>query len=282
MGDDNKSRLSDTSFTNQIESKLNPFDDIPEGLKSFSDCTPYIVEGKKSLVIGDLHSPYYDRDALICSLEAGGEAKVDTVILNGDLIDCYELSRFEKDPRNRGFKEEINHTIKLLQQIRKIFPRAHIIFKIGNHDNRLERYLRVKAPELLGFEVMQIGNLLRCDEMCITVLDSSRTMKIGSLNVLHGHEFGKTMSSPVNPARGLYNKGKENALCSHFHRTSQHSEKTMNDTVISCWSIGCLSELSPEYLRFNSWNHGFAIVERDKEEFRVNNFKIIDRKIYPG
>jgi hypothetical protein len=161
-----------------------------------------------------------------------------------------------------------------------MFPNAKIYFKLGNHDERLERYLKVKAPELLNLDCLSLGQLLDVNRFKVEIVPDRRIATVGYLYIVHAHEFGKG-SGGVNPARWLYLKGKEMSMCAHFHRTSEHTEKSMADNVISCCSVACLCDLRPEYLPINNWNHGFARINRlDGKRFQVFNKKIIDGKVY--
>jgi len=280
-GKKRKDKLADTQFIQDEDGALCPFENLPEGITSLTDWTPYQISPGKHLILGDIHAPYHVKEALITALKYGKQDKVDTVILNGDIIDFYTLSRFEKDPRARDIKYEVDTVKSILRIIRSNFPDAKILFKSGNHDIRLERYLKVKAPELLGLEILNIRQLLELDKYGIECIPDKNIIKIGLLNLVHGHEFGRSISSPVNPARGLYLRGKAMAMCSHFHRTSDHTEKSMEDDVISCWSTGCLCELKPAYLPINKWNHGFARVNSfENGEFEVYNKKIIKGKVF--
>ena len=74
------------------------------------------------------------------------------LILNGDICDHYANSRFEADPKHRDFKVEVESVRFFLHGLRKRFPNAQIVYKHGNHEERYEKYLRAKAPELLGLE----------------------------------------------------------------------------------------------------------------------------------
>jgi len=104
---------------------------------------------------------------------------------------------------------------------------------------------------------------------------------MGHLNILHGHEFGRAISSPVNAARGLFLRANATALIGHFHHTSEHITKDMNGKMIGCFSTGCLCDLRPQYARYNKWNHGFAIVRQEEENyFHVNNVKIHNGKVF--
>jgi hypothetical protein len=53
----------------------------------------------------------------------------------------------------------------------------------------------------------------------------------------------------------------------------------MNGNITTTWSVGCLSELHPMYMPLNKWNHGFAIVDIDKEDFQVTNKRIHNGKV---
>lgn len=260
--------------------EYNPFDDLPEGLTYYNEWEPYIVEGERVLCIADIHSPYYDKRAVTTALKYGVRKKADTVLVLGDLIDFFAVSFWEKDPRKRNIQNEINMTVGMLEFIRNLFPDANIIIKIGNHDERIERYLKVKAPELLGFKALSYDSIFDAERLGVDTVPDKRLVQIGGLNCIHGHEFNKSFFSPVNPARGLYLRGKENAICAHYHRTSEHAEKTMTDDVTVCWSIGCLCDLRPTYAPYNAWNHGCAMIYRDGDNFYVKNRKIINGEIY--
>src|SRR5574344_1365010 len=61
---------------------------------------PYIVAPvyKKAFVINDIHSRFYDREAVYSAINYGIREKCDICIINGDLMDFYQFSKFDKDP----------------------------------------------------------------------------------------------------------------------------------------------------------------------------------------
>jgi hypothetical protein len=71
-------------------------------------------------------------------------------------------------------------------------------------------------------------------------------------------------------------KAKVAAMQGHNHQTSEHTERDMNGRITTTYSLGCLCQLSPQYLPLNKWNHGFAVVEVDGNEFKVENKRIND------
>jgi hypothetical protein len=58
------------------------------------------------LMISDLHIPYQINSSIELALEYGYKEGVNTIIINGDLIDFALISKFEKDMRKRSVKEE--------------------------------------------------------------------------------------------------------------------------------------------------------------------------------
>ena len=267
--------VTQSEFQMTDERTRNPWK-LPESEESKYD--PYILKAKKLIVLSDIHVPYHSISALNCAFDKIAEEKPDAILLNGDTIDFYGLSRFMKDPRKRSVAHELqalNEFLDVLQQFG-----AKIIYKLGNHDERYEHYLMHKAPELLGISDFKFENLLKAGERRMDVVGEKRIIKANKLNIIHGHEY-PSVFSPVNIARGLYMKGKVSAMQGHNHQTSEHTETDMNGKSVTAWSIGCLSELNPAYMPLNKWNHGFAIVDLsdNSEDFHVRNYRINKGKI---
>lgn len=165
--------------------------------------------------------------------------------------------------------------------MRQEFPKAKIIWKLGNHEERYEHFLIMKAPELLDIAVVGLESLFVCANIGVEIVREQKFIMLGKLPVLHGHEFPKGMTSPVNPARGFFMRGIESVLAGHLHRTSEHTEPTMMGRFITCWSTGCLCGMHPEYARINKWNQGFATVDCEGDgSFNVKNLRVLNGKIF--
>ena len=252
---------------------------LPEGDEDEFEWLPYHLsqDCKRVLCLYDVHVPYHDVRACNVAIQYGLEQKADTIFIGGDFMDCYGLSRFDKDPRKRGFAEELEMTIAFLRKLRELFPKARIYYMIGNHEERYEKLMQSKAPQFIGVPEFQIEVLLRFGEIGIELIDQKRVARLGKLNLIHGHELPGGAYSPVNPAKGLYNKAKRSTMCGHHHQSSEHTEKDITGDIVTCWSIGSLCALNPDYMPINKWNHGFAFVERDGDNFHVHN-----KRIYNG
>lgn len=233
-------------------------------------------------ILADLHVPYHDREAIEVAVAHLRKLRPVGIILNGDLVDHYNLSDWQRDPRRRRFPDEVKCAKALLGWLRSQFPKAELIWKEGNHEERWLNYLRHRAPDILGLDVLELGPLYDCDKLGVVTVGDRRPIGLGSLTVLHGHEYRFAIQNPVNPARGLFLRSKVNALCSHFHQRSQHSERRADDKVISCWSTGCLCDRHPEWLPLNNWAAGFATVEIASDgAFNVTgNHVLIGNRVY--
>lgn len=233
---------------------------------------------KNTLVISDLHIPYHELEAVYTALDSGIKHGVDSIIINGDLIDFYKISRYTKDPTKKNIRYEFEMTQEFFDFLREKFPKQQIYFKLGNHEERYEDFLKSKAPELFGDPYYSLEERLGLNQWGIHYIGGRQVIKYGKLNIVHGHEFGSSFFSPVNPARGLFLRAKASTMAGHNHQTSEHHENNLNGDQIACWSLGCLCNKSPEYRPFayTKWNWGFAIVEKDKKgRFQVENKRIM-------
>ena len=269
------SQVKDKSLFEKEERPRNPYN-LPESDETVYE--PYVIEGKRILVLSDIHIPYHSISALTAALDWGKKMKPDTILLNGDTLDCHQLSRFVRDPKKRDFGKELDMFGELMDVLDIEFPGSVKIFKEGNHSERYNHFLYTKAKELSGVKEFSLYNLIQARAAGIEYVGDKRIMKAGELNIIHGHEFATGFFSPVNVARGLFLRAKVSCMQGHNHQTSEHTESNMNGKIITTWSVGCLSELHPEYMPLNKWNHGFAFVEVDDD----GGFQVHNKRIHKG
>jgi predicted phosphodiesterase len=280
-GSSDKARLSkdQQAFIIKEVQPMNPYKLPPSDEAVYE---PYIFTGHKKVgILSDIHVPYHSVESLTLAITFLKKAKIDALLLNGDTIDCFRLSRFVKDPKKRNFKQELD-TFRTLFDVFEKQLKCKIYLKIGNHEERYEHFLYEKAGELVGIEEFDFSNIIKARARGIEVIADQRVMKLNSLNGIHGHEYKGGISAPVNIARGLYLRGKVSAFQGHNHSSSAHTESDMNGKITTTYSIGCLCELHPEYLRLNRWNHGFAYVDLDPNgiEYEFHNQTIFKGKVY--
>lgn len=272
-GTKNKIRLKDKELVREKTYNYSPFEKIPESYEEIREPLYLAKHTSKVLVLSDIHFPYHNVKALQIAMKHAIEANVDCIVLNGDILDFYALSDFSKDPSKPRFVKEIELGKWFLSELRKAFPNCPIYYKIGNHEMRLERYLKVKAPEIFDTEEFRLDILLEFGKHRVTLVDKFTIIKAGHLNIIHGHEYRG--AGGVYPAKYIYSKAKVNTLCGHYHRSSTYVDKNMDGISHGGFSTGCLCELSPDYMPYNEWVHGFAIVNLKPDgNFKVENLLI--------
>lgn len=277
LGDTNRDMLADTTHLKPLTYDTNPFK-LPESHAYIRQDYILPKSATNILMLSDIHIPYHDVTALTLALKYGKDHNIDTIYLNGDILDMYQASFHEKDARKRSIKDELDAMRSFLDMLAKEFPKAKIYYKEGNHCMRLSRYLQVKAPELLDCTEFEIPSLLNLRQRGIEWIPNKQAVMIGKLYALHGNEFKG--GGGVNPARAYYTKSKVSMIAGDKHRTSEHTETSLNGDVVTCWSTGCLCELSPDYMPYNAWNLGFAhIMVEPNGNFEVYNKRIIKGKI---
>jgi predicted phosphodiesterase len=280
-GNKERKKVLQSKYLMQQERPRNPYN-LPESHQDKRIPFKLPTACNNILLISDLHIPYHDIDAITLALNYGVENKVNTIFINGDLIDNHQVSRFERDPKKRSVKQEFDATKQFLRSLRATFPDAHIYWLKGNHCIRWEKFLLQKASEIWDDPYFHLEERLQLNEERVHLLDDKVLVKAGKLSITHGHHVFKGVFAPVSPARGAFLRTKQTVIVGHLHRASHHPEITLDGEVISCWSTGCLCELRPDYspLVSNS-QHGFAhiLVEKDGN-FHVKNFQIINGKLY--
>lgn len=280
-GEKNKKSVTDKAHIRPKGfKKPNPFN-IPESSQEEKKVYKLPIACNKILLISDLHIPYHDIDAITAALGHGKKEKVNTIIINGDLVDFARISRFEPDPTARDTKHELDTTRAFLISLRKAFPTQKIIWIKGNHDERLEKYLFSKCVELFGDPYFHLEERLQLASLNIELIDGYTVVRAGKLNILHGDKLIRGVFAPVNAARGVFIRAKANTIIAHVHTVSEHSEGDLNGGRVGCWSMGCLCQLNPRYDHLNTKHiHGFAIVLTEPNgNFQVRNYKIIDGEI---
>jgi predicted phosphodiesterase len=273
-----KVKIKDTKYLMTEARPLNPYA-LP--VSEETEYLPFEIKGyKRAAIFSDIHVPYHSIDCITSAIDFCKKEKPDVLLLNGDTIDCFRLSKYVKDPRKRSFKQELD-TFKALIDVFKKELDCKIVFKLGNHEERYENFLFEKAKELVGIEEFEFENIIKARANGIDIVSDKRVIKLNDLFAIHGHEYVGGISAPVNPARGLFLRGKVSCIQGHNHQTSEHTEPTMSGKMITTWSTGSMCELHPPYMPLNKWNHGFAMVELDSNgiDFEVRNKRILKGKV---
>jgi hypothetical protein len=241
------------------------------------DREPHHLSPGLWLFLPDIHVPFHDITAVESAVSYGKSQKVDGIVFPGDAQDCASIS-FWVSQRKRNFDREVEIFVDFLDFIQCEFPEQKKVYLPGNHEYRLPRMYQTKVPDLMGLPLLAMDAVLNLEGRGYEFLEYSQLIVAGELPILHGHELGG-VSTTVNPARGLMLKTKSFSMCAHFHRTSEHSDRSIRNKLLTTWSMGCLCDLSPDYYPYgNNWNWGFALVNVEKD----GNFEVENKRILPN
>lgn len=251
----------------------NEYEEMPEWLVEMPDgkneVDEHVVVHGNTAILTDIHLGYHDKNAIQACILHLRKLKVDSIVLNGDTVDAHRLSRWAKRKEDIEFTTELQLARNFIDNLKSTFSKAKIYFKIGNHEDRLERYIQEKADEFAGLITWQ--GLLELDKKGVQLVESNQLMFCNGIWIAHGHEL--KVNGGMNPANALLNKTFANSCMGHLHRTHQVQRKTLDGTWIRCDVIGTLSKLKRAYMAYSNSNHGFAYID---EEQTMHNFRIDD------
>jgi predicted phosphodiesterase len=216
---------------------------------------------EKILLIPDCHHPYVDKNAWNLMLKAAREFKPQHVVIMGDFADFYGVSSHSKDPnRALKLKEEIEATKDALDEVKKLGAKNYH-FVSGNHEDRLERYLRDKAPELFNF--ISIPKILELKEKGFSYTPYKQSLKIGKLNITH--DTGTAGRYAHYKSLDAF---QSNVVIGHTHRIGYVVEGNASGERHMGAMLGWLGDINEiDYLHQikarKDWSHGFGVAYLD-------------------
>lgn len=236
----------------------------------------------KWLILTDMHIPYHDERAIEAALKYGVDSGCDSLLLNGDSIDAYQCSHWLRDPRADSTDKELKKAREVIKVLEPHFSRKS--YKIGNHEERIEAYLFGNAPQMPSMSRWNLCEAL-AEELELEdwiMIASKQSYSIGKLPGYHGHELPKGLTNPVSIGRGIWNRTSQSGFAGHWHRADTYTKTSADKREIwSCFGIGCLCDLRPNYAPVNEWSQGCLVVEsKPNGIYLADNKRIHDGVVY--
>jgi predicted phosphodiesterase len=207
-------------------------------------------------VLPDIHIPYHDEALLERAMViARGAAHI---IIIGDLIDCYTISSFDKDPQRKHSLQDECDTAKLfLGRLRDENPDARIDLIEGNHEDRVRRFVWGKAPALSDWRSLTIPVALGLDAAGITYHPRSGFTAYG-WRFKHGDVVSK--GSGVT-ARAEMTAHRCSGVSGHTHRLGHATMMDKEGVRTDWWEAGHLCKVSDaEYANAPDWQAGMLLL----------------------
>ena len=249
--------------------------------KSFENLIEGFIysEGSKSTTkivqINDIHIPFQDKETLRVLYKFLADFKPSQIVIAGDMLDFYELSSFDKDPKRKFcIQDEIDQCYEFLKELKKYCEEIHFIK--GNHEDRLRRFLW-KNPSLASIKVLELPKLLNLDTLGIFYHDFEYVYN----NFRFTHGTIVRQESGASAKAELMKYG--NSMASgHTHRLGTYV-KTDSRGTVAAYEGGCLCDLNPEYINgIPNWQQGFIVYRFIGNRFFAQPIPIIDHKFIYG
>lgn len=234
--------------------------------------------------IPDLHAPHVDERAFACTLAFLGVFKPHYLYVLGDVVDFYQLSRFDKDPgRLASLQSDIDDGYRALKRIRATVPRETKCTVLeGNHENRVVRCLRANLPGMESLRNLRIPELLNLGELEMAYEPTGITTHRGCI-IKHGNIVSP--KSGYTAYREL-DKAGISGISGHTHRLGQ-VYRTNYGGMTTWVEAGCLCRTdNVEYIHgVADWQHGLAYGywRKGDRRFVVHTLPIINgRAVFNG
>jgi len=232
---------------------------------------------KRIMVASDVHDEECDEFSLSVFIDTCAIKQPDVIVLNGDIFDCYEFSKFSIDPRQIRIKERFDFVKeRIFRPLRTLCPNAQIDFVMGNHEFRILRLLADATPNvrvllsevmdvsfasIFGVDEFQINWVSKVDFKAFTKQDIGNELR-QNYQVYYGcyvvcHEPDDKLLRSMSGTNG------------HHHKAHLSSHVNLTYGSITWAQTPALHAKDAEYLKnLSDWNTGFleVIINTEKKE----------------
>ena len=248
----------------------------------------------RSIVINDNHFPFhnprlfhYDCTGLIPDII--DDCGYDRIILNGDLLDMYNWNSYHLHPdvlAKWSMQDELDVGREFIQSLRKRWPKKEIVYLLGNHEDRMERWVIEKAKPL--HNILRFENELQLELHDIEFYPYTWDYQIENSKC---HVMHSPASYGENGANTSLKKKVDSTYiygCSHRQQTAcvTGASGEVYESYFNGW-LGSIDE-TPEHRQvfkyrkghFN-WQNCFAdVVVIDGFEYIVSQYSIRNEKVF--
>lgn len=298
--DDENGIVYDNVYTNVYNTTTSDKSDV---LKFLEELAPVrypapVRSGVKkeatdnAMVIGDMHFGMEDWNTLNIFLEVVCQLQPKKIILNGDTLDMFAISKYPKDARHhQNLESEKNQYHYFLKQLHDIVVDwdCEIFETNANHsgnsqEGRLWRYLSQRIPEFACMPEVQKAlsyeNIFFPDPSWNRVKLVDEVILPTNFIVRHGTVVRKNGGMS---ARGEFEKHYVSTLTNHTHRlgsTMQRQPAMGNrpEEVYTNYENGCACDLNPDYAVGANWQNGFSIVNYSEDVVGVEQVLVHGNK----
>lgn len=232
---------------------------------------------RKALVLSDIHLDKDSHKILKPVEKYMADEKFDYLIYLGDILNLDCISQHNKDKLRKVEGKRILAEYELANEMLDrhqdlVGKSCEVVYILGNHENRIERYIDAN-PSLEG--MIEVSNGLRFKERVIKEVrcyPDGEIYKIGKLAFHHG------LYTSSNPAKKMVENFGVNIMFGHLHTETLYTTTSFDKKQIrKGFGIGALCNMQPDYMGRNpsKWSMGFGVVYfQDNGDFNAYQVSI--------
>lgn len=224
----------------------------------------------------DVQAPFHDRQLIKKFTAFLADYKPDLLAQVGDFTDSTEISRWAEGNSLEycgGLQDGFDQAGAILEDIRGVYAGRMVIVR-SNHDDRLELYLKRKAPGLADLRDLTVERQLGLAELEVEFDHRIVDLAPGWI-MAHGDEGGLSQIAGQTALKLARQTGRS-VVCGHSHRaglTAESSGYNGSVDVLGGMEVGHMMDVSKaSYLKRGSgnWQQAFGILH------------VVDRiRVYP-
>ena len=208
-------------------------------------------------IVPDIHIPKEDPAAIRWALQSLRKAGIRKLVLLGDVVCLDSLSRFLKSLKTAAqLPDELKVGRRFFAMVDRMFDNAQITLLLGNHEERLSKYLLKHAPALSDLPELSFPALFRVPKRWRVLKYGDFIMEQGVL-LQHGKKWGRAT------CRGNLLLGCS-SVQGHSHRVNIVHHRAANGRVITAAELGCLCQMDQGYASLVDWTQAFGILAERK------------------
>lgn len=215
------------------------------------------------VIINDIQYPFEDKRAMNLVLGFISDLRPQGVILNGDVVDCYSISDFDRNPLSQAsLQKEIKCAQGLMAALKNVPKRLWIG---GNHEDRLRRHVWRNPSLIRGLpdrtreavvKAMDFPEVFSLASYGFEWLPYGGTFQLGKLLVTHGSMVSRHSGQTGRMHLERYGTS---VLIGHTHRGGVVYRRDVRG-VHAAYENFCLCRLDPEWTQHPNWQQGFSVV----------------------
>lgn len=232
-------------------------------------------DGTRVMIISDHQIPFVDENLVKAQLQFMADFRPHDLIINGDFIDCYEISDFDHDPRRQfTIGDELKMAEGLLYDFGKRLAKdGKIWFAEGNHEERLRRYVWRHAGALVDI-VPDLDTLLNLDQHCAGSVPYGKAIDYLGYTITHGNYVSQYSAYTAKRHADRYRSSGCNG---HTHRMGSYSFTDGKGRSHTWDEIGCSCRIDLEYVRgVANWQQGWLVGTVFNNALHTQLVRVID------